>query len=133
MIGSAEGLGAITLFAEDLPRTAAFYRDVFGLAQVHQDDDATAFRLGGTVVNELRLEAAPELVTPLAVAGAGTGVRCQLTVEVADVDALCAELARHGVAPLNGPVDRPWGLRTVAVADPAGHVWEFAAPLPPEG
>ena len=38
-------------------------------------------------------------------------------------------LAERGVALLNGPVDRPWGIRTAAFADPAGHVWEIAAPL----
>jgi uncharacterized glyoxalase superfamily protein PhnB len=27
---------------------------------------------------------------------------------------------------LNGPMDRPWGIRTAAFADPAGHVWEIA-------
>ncbi len=27
---------------------------------------------------------------------------------------------------LNGPQDRPWGRRTAAFADPAGHVWELA-------
>ncbi len=37
-----------------------------------------------------------------------------------------AELDRRGVALLNGPVDRPWGVRTAAFADPSGHVWEIA-------
>ncbi|HPM51986.1 MAG TPA: hypothetical protein PK282_07100, partial [Rhodoglobus sp.] len=36
----------------------------------------------------------------------------------------------HGaVEQLNGPVDRPWGIRTAAFADPAGHVWEIAGPV----
>jgi uncharacterized glyoxalase superfamily protein PhnB len=45
---------------------------------------------------------------------------------VADVDATCAELERRGVQFLNGPIDRPWGARTAAFRDPAGHVWEIA-------
>ena len=53
----------------------------------------------------------------------------QLTVQVDDVDATCAALAERGVRLLNGPMDRPWGIRTAAFADPAGHVWEIAAPL----
>ncbi|MET0609013.1 MAG: VOC family protein, partial [Gaiellaceae bacterium] len=28
-----------------------------------------------------------------------------------------------------GPIDRPWGLRTAAFADPDGHVWEVAAKI----
>jgi len=36
----------------------------------------------------------------------------------------------HGVTLLNGPVDRPWGRRTAAFADPSGNVWEVAQILP---
>ena len=32
----------------------------------------------------------------------------------------------RGVELLNGPMDRPWGIRTAAFADPAGHIWEIA-------
>jgi catechol 2,3-dioxygenase-like lactoylglutathione lyase family enzyme len=30
---------------------------------------------------------------------------------------------------LNGPLDREWGVRTAAFADPDGHVWEIAQEL----
>ena len=50
----------------------------------------------------------------------------QLTLGVDDVDAACAELAARGVELLNGPMDRPWGIRTAAFADPSGHIWELA-------
>jgi uncharacterized glyoxalase superfamily protein PhnB len=50
----------------------------------------------------------------------------QLTLEVDDVDAVCAQLAERGVTLLNGPLDRPWGVRTATFRDPAGHVWEIA-------
>jgi uncharacterized glyoxalase superfamily protein PhnB len=49
-----------------------------------------------------------------------------LTVKVSDVDTVCRALTEHGVALLNGPIDRPWGRRTAAFADPSGHVWEIA-------
>ena len=127
MIAALDGLGAISLFVEDLPRTAAFYRDVFGLEAMHEDDDASAFRFGSTILNVLRVEAAHELVEPAPVGGPSAGRRVQLTVWVDDADAVCAHLAQHGVALLNGPVDRPWGQRTAAFADPAGHVWEIAS------
>jgi uncharacterized glyoxalase superfamily protein PhnB len=39
-------------------------------------------------------------------------------------------LAAHGVELLNGPIDRAWGLRTAAFADPDGHIWELAAKIP---
>jgi len=81
------------------------------------------------VVNTLRREEANELITPAAVAAAGSPASFQLSVGVDDADAVCAELAARGVDFLNGPVDRPWGLRTAAFADPDGHVWEVAAKL----
>jgi lactoylglutathione lyase len=133
VIASLNRLGAISLFVEDLPRTAAFYRDVFGLEAVHEDEDATAFRFGTTILNVLRVEAAHELVEPAPVGGPTAGRRVQLTVWVDDADAVCAQLKEHGVDLLNGPVDRPWGQRTAAFADPAGHVWEIAQDLTAQG
>ena len=76
MSGWLRGLGAITLFTEDLPATRAFYADVFGLELVFEDDDSAAYRFGGaTVLNLLRVEAAGELITPAPVAGPGQGAR----------------------------------------------------------
>ena len=49
-----------------------------------------------------------------------------MTIKVADVDSVCRQLKAHGVALLNGPVDRPWKRRTATFEDPAGNVWEIA-------
>jgi len=54
------------------------------------------------------------------------GSRFQFTISVDDVDAMCDELRRRGVELLNGPMDRPWGIRTASFRDPAGHIWEIA-------
>lgn len=122
----ARAIGAITLFVEDLEATRRFYQDVFGLP-VHYGDEASAvFAFGDTLVNLLRVTDAPELIEPASVGPADAGARMQLTINVEDVDAVCAELARRGVRLLNGPIDRPWGVRTAAFLDPAGHVWEIA-------
>lgn len=67
-----------------------------------------------------------ELIAPAAVASPRDGARVQLTISVDDVDAMGAELTRRGVGLLNGPVDRPWGIRTASFRDPAGLVWEIA-------
>ena len=72
------------------------------------------------MINVLRVERADTLVEPRAVAGAEAGARLLRTIAVADADAVCEELEQHGVTILNGPIDRPWGRRTVAFADPAG-------------
>jgi lactoylglutathione lyase len=130
---SLKRVGAITLFVEDLPRARAFYQDAFGLTLVFEDADSAAFDLGGTIVNLLRVSAAPGLIEPGTVAGADVGSRFQLTIDVDDVDSVCAELATRGLTPLNGPVDRPWGVRTACFSDPAGHLWEVATPLADAG
>ena len=117
---------ALTLFAEDLDATRQFYLDVFGLPLHWEDEDSAVFAFGTTLVNVLRVTSAGELVEPAPVGGPGDGVRMQLTLQVDDVDATCAELRARGVALLNGPIDRPWGVRTASFRDPAGHVWEIA-------
>jgi uncharacterized glyoxalase superfamily protein PhnB len=30
---------------------------------------------------------------------------------------------------LNGPLNRPWGVRTASFTDPGGHIWEVAQEL----
>ncbi|HEX5116843.1 MAG TPA: VOC family protein [Pseudonocardiaceae bacterium] len=116
----------ITLFVDDVPRAKAFYQDVFGLDVIFEDTDSAVVRLANLIINVLRNENAPTLVEPYTTVGSGTQARFLLTIQVEDVDATIAELATHGVALLNGPTDRPWGRRTAAFADPAGHVWEIA-------
>lgn len=121
-----KGVGAITLFVEDLDESKRFYQEVFGLP-VHFEDDASAvFRFGDLLVNLLQSTAAVELIEPASVASPDAGARLQLTIEVDDVDATCAELTRRGVKLLNGPMDRPWGIRTASFRDPGGHIWEIA-------
>ena len=54
----------------------------------------------------------------------------EVVLVVEDVDAVAARLCPHGVALLAAPADRPWGHRTVHVADPDGFVVEFAQEIP---
>jgi catechol 2,3-dioxygenase-like lactoylglutathione lyase family enzyme len=120
------GIGAITLFVEDVPAARVFYGTVFALPVHYQDDVSVVFKFGDTLVNLLQSTEANELIAPAPVAGSGSGSRFQLTINVDDVDAACADLERRGVKLLNGPMDRPWGVRTAAFRDPAGHIWEIA-------
>ena len=126
-------IGAITIFTEDLDQSRAFYQDVFGKSVIFEDENSAVFRFGATVINVLVVPAAHELVRPGTVAPAGPGIRAVMSVEVNDVDAVCAELAQRGVALLNGPMNRPWGLRTASFTDPGGHVWEIAQKAPAAG
>src|SRR5690349_8344682 len=120
------GVGAITLVVDDLAATKAFYADVFRLPVVHEDDVSVVFDFGNTLINLLTVPAASELIDPAAPGVGGAAPRLQLTLTVADVDAVAAELTARGVELLNGPMDRPWGIRTASFRDPAGHIWEIA-------
>jgi catechol 2,3-dioxygenase-like lactoylglutathione lyase family enzyme len=121
-----KGIGAITLFVEDLAATKRFYQDVFGLPVKFEDDDSAVFDFGNTLINLLRAAAAGGLIAPAVVGGPDAGSRFQFTIDVDDVDAMCEELRRRGVELLNGPIDRPWGIRTATFRDPGGHIWEIA-------
>ena len=120
---------AITLFVDDLAATRAFYLEVFGLPILFEDEDSAVFRFDNTMINLLKSSAAVSLIDPATVASPGSGSRLQLTLDVENVDAACAELTARGVELLNGPTDREWGIRTASFRDPGGHVWEIAQRL----
>lgn len=123
-------VGAITMFVADHERAKSFYEQAFDAEIVYEDEDAIAFKFESIIVNLLVTREAHELIGPAVVAEQEAGSRFQLTINVLDTDAVCEELARRGVTLLNGPIDRPWGLRTAAFADPDGHIWEVAAEIP---
>ncbi len=122
-------ISAITLFVDDLAATRTFYREVFGLSIVFEDNDSAVFRFENTMINLLKSSAALSLIGPATVASPESGSRVQLTLDVDDVDATCAELTARGVELLNGPLNREWGIRTASFRDPGGHIWEIAQPL----
>jgi catechol 2,3-dioxygenase-like lactoylglutathione lyase family enzyme len=129
VIKALNELEVITLFVEDLPAVKTFYTDVFGLEVMSEDDESAVLKLKNVMINLLVVFEADDLIAPASVAAASIGVRSLLTVNVKDADAVISELEQHGVKLINGPVDRPWGRRTAAFADPAGHVWEIAQVL----
>lgn len=125
----AKNIDVITLFVEDLPEAKSFYERVFGLSSVYEDDNSAVYNFGNMSVNLLKITEADELTHPAPVANRGAGARFVFTIRVANVDTLCTELNSAGVALLNGPMDRPWGIRTASFQDPGGHIWEIAQEL----
>ena len=121
-----KGIRAITLFVEDLEAAKHFYQKAFGLPVTFEDGNSAVFKFGNTLINLLKITAAEELIEPAKVASRGSGSRFVFTIEVDDVDAMCMELSSRGIELLNGPMDRPWGVRTASFIDPGGHIWEIA-------
>lgn len=124
-------VAAITLFTEDLAATKQYYLTAFQIPVRYEDADSCVFMFGGTMINLLRASAAIDLIAPALPGGLGALPRIQFTLDVDDVDAKVAELVALGIAILNGPMDRAWGIRTAAFQDPAGNIWELSGPLRP--
>jgi catechol 2,3-dioxygenase-like lactoylglutathione lyase family enzyme len=122
----ANGIYAITLFEEDLAAAKQFYHEVFGLPVAFEDGNSCVFKIGAALINLLKLSEADELVEPAIVADREVGSRVVFTLMVEDVDATCELLHERGVKLINGPMDRPWGIRTASFMDPGGHIWEIA-------
>jgi catechol 2,3-dioxygenase-like lactoylglutathione lyase family enzyme len=126
---SLKSVGAITLFVEDPQRSKAFYEKAFDVPVIFEDENSAVFQFENTIINLLATPAAHELIAPALVGGPDAGARSQFTIWVEDANAVIAELSNRGVELLNGPIDREWGMRTAAFADPDGHVWEVAQNL----
>lgn len=113
----------VILYVSDLEAAVAFYRDVARMEVRVTGDGYVEFATGPT---RLALYDSNRLAELTGTTDA-TGEICFV---VADVDAEAERLRATGVRILAGPVDRPWGHRTLHVAGPNGHVVEFAQDIP---
>lgn len=102
----------VLLTPSDFDASVAFYEGALGLTRYREWGQAPhrgiVYFLGGGYL-ELA-ESGP--------AGPARGLR--LWLQVADAHAVRAELAERGVAIVDEPVRRPWGLVEMSVADPDG-------------
>jgi catechol 2,3-dioxygenase-like lactoylglutathione lyase family enzyme len=132
MTFSLHRISAMSLFVEDLQATKTFYREIFGVKVIFEDESSVAVKFENVIVNLLRVENAQEIVEPGVVARRDSGSPFQLSIWVEDVDAVCAELQKRGVKLLAGPTNRLWGMRTANFVDPAGHSWEVGQRMAPQ-
>ena len=113
----------VILYVDDLDEAVAFYREVAGVETRVNGDGYVEFATGPTrfaLYDRARLE---ELT--------GSREACgEICFVVEDVDAEAERLRASGAQILSGPVDRPWGHRTLHVAGPGGHIVEFAHKIP---
>ena len=122
----AEKIFATTLFVSDAGSSKAFYAKVFEKSPIFEDENSVVFQFGEILINLLSQSEAPAMIAPAHVAGKESGSRFQLTIQVEDVDLQATRLKELGISILNGPLDQPWGVRTLLFADPDGHLWELA-------
>lgn len=130
----------ITLGVADLARATAFYEALGWRRAAESQQEVTFFQLAGQV---LALYPAALLAAdigrpaPSPDAASGTITLAQ-NMRSRDEVARAAEAAvSAGGTRLRAPYDTAWGGHVAYVADPDGHVWEFAHvpafPLAPDG
>ena len=118
-------LDYVILYVDDLERSLSFYRLLLGVVGARRSETYAELVLENCRLGFYLREAAPDL---LGRSSEGSGAELLFLVE--DVDAEADRLRSAGVRILSGPLDRPWGHRTVHVEDPDGHVVELAREIP---
>lgn len=117
-------LSLITLAAEDVHASRAFYERLGWSAGFHNDDVAF-FQLNGFVLGLYRREAFEAELGRKMVPSQGFSLAHNVPDKGAVDDVLDALVAAGGSL-LHDAVDRPWGGRSGYAADPDGHAWEVA-------
>ncbi|MFN2545178.1 MAG: VOC family protein [Actinomycetota bacterium] len=121
------GLDYVILYVSDLDRSIAFYRDDVGLPFKFSENGYAEFATEPSKFALFDRSLVKGLIGREISAGGPQG---EVAFVVPDVDAEADRLRRSGVRILSGPVDRPWGHRTLHVLDPDGFVVEFAQEIP---
>jgi lactoylglutathione lyase len=121
------------LYARDLPRLTAFYREVLGMEEQFRypaegEPSYVTLKYGTAELGLGTYEGVPGLEgRPLIPPGAGRGF--ELCIYVPDVDEALSRAQRSGVRTLVAPVDQPWGERLAYVQDPEGNTLMLCATL----
>ena len=118
-------LGYAILFVSDLDRAIGFYRDVIGVPLRFRADAYAEFAAEGAKFALFPRSELPALIGRHAPPDPASWPQGDVAFFVEDVDAEHARLQDAGVPVLAPPTDRPWGERTLHVADPDGNVVEL--------
>lgn len=109
-------IGEIAVFTEDVPGVAAFYREISRALPVAEWPGGALFAIGeGKLLVHERAAAMDD----------GPPNEDHFAIAVEDLDAVCEEIARAGIAFLAQPRDYPWG-RSAYLRDPDGRLVELA-------
>jgi catechol 2,3-dioxygenase-like lactoylglutathione lyase family enzyme len=118
-------LDHLVLTVADLTRTIDFYASVLGMEEVTFEDGRKALAFGRSKIN--LHEAGHEFEPKARQAVPGSADLCFITED--PLDEVIATLREHGVAILEGPVDRTGAvgtIRSVYVRDPDGNLVEIS-------
>ena len=124
-------LGYAILFVSDLERSISFYRDALGLPFRFANESYAEFATEGAKFALYARSHLRELIGREAPPGPAPWPQGEIAFLCDDVDTEHERLAADGVTILSPPTDRPWGERTLHVADPDGNVVELTRPKHP--
>jgi lactoylglutathione lyase len=116
------------LFVADLDRSVRFYRDVVGLPFRFASESCAEFQTEGAKFALYSRAHLPVLIGRDAPSEPAPWPQGEVAFLVEDPDAEQGRLRRSGVTILAPSTDRPWGERTLHVADPDGNVIELTRP-----
>lgn len=116
----------ITLGVADLERSMTFYADL-GWTPAQTTDGAAFYRMDGMALALFGRKAlAADQGRPGASLGTGAVTLAQNFADDAGVDAAVARAEAAGADVLKRPAPVFWGGYSGYIADPDGHVWEYA-------
>jgi lactoylglutathione lyase len=116
------------LFAADLDRSIRFYRDVIGVPFKFSNESYAEFATEGAKFALFSRGHLPELLGRPVPPDRVPWPQGEVAFFVDDPDAEHERLRDAGVEVVAPPTDRPWGERTLHVADPDGNVVELTRP-----
>ena len=127
----------ITLAVADLARARAYYEGL-GWELESAMDEVAFYAMGGSKFGLITLEGlAKETGRPVETMKTGAMTLAQNQPSEAKVDAAFAHAVASGATPVRAPFKTEWGGYSCYVADPDGHLWEFAfnpfSPLDDDG
>jgi lactoylglutathione lyase len=115
-------------FVSDLARSVRFYRDVIGLPFRFSSESYAEFATEGAKFALFARDAMPELIGRTCPMDPVPWPQGEVAFFVDDPDREHERLVQSGVTVLAAPTDRPWGERTLHIADPDGNVVELTRP-----
>ncbi len=122
----AQRVTLITLGVGDLPRARAYY-EALGWQPEEVLEGVAFYDLGGLKLGLFgRAALAEDQGRPGVALGTGAMTLAQNFTDQAAVDAAFAAALAAGATALKAPEPVFWGGYSGYVADPDGHVWEFA-------
>lgn len=123
---AANRLTLVTLTVTDLPRARAYY-EALGWQPEQTLEEVAFYALPGMKLGLFtRAGLAAETGLPVKALGTGAVTLAQNQPDRAAVDAAYQRALDSGAQAIRAPFATDWGGYSCYVADPDGHLWEFA-------